>query len=96
MDKNAIEPYAVYVYAYFDGCIDFEVVVKRRKLIGALDHMETRAICGFRLGNRQGTGKESASGIPEFLPTRCPFLNDFCICSGTENTSRKRSAVETD
>ena len=36
MDKNATEPLAVYVYAYFDGHIDFKVVFKRRKLIGAL------------------------------------------------------------
>ena len=36
MDKNAIEPFAVYVYAYFDGCVDFDVVFKRRKLIKAL------------------------------------------------------------
>ena len=36
MNKNEIETFAVYVDAYFDGCIDFEVVFKRRKLIGAL------------------------------------------------------------
>ena len=36
MDKNAIDTFAVYVYAYFDGRVNFEVVFKRRKLIKAL------------------------------------------------------------
>ena len=36
MDKNAIKPFAGYAYAYFDGCVDFDVVFKRRKLIKAL------------------------------------------------------------